>query len=304
MKIGYYPGCSLHGSAKEFDLSTRAVCAEVGLELVEIEDWNCCGATAAHAISEDLAIGLAARNLALASQQGLETILAPCAACFGRLKVAAKALAAGHADLPEGLDARAAAGVKVHNILDGLLNIAGLESIRRRVRQPISGLRPAAYYGCLLVRPPEIAEFDDPENPTSMERILEAVGAQPVEWYHKVECCGASLAVTNTPSAVRLVTDILAHAKSAGANCIAVACPMCQTNLDTRQAAAASRLAVGAKHAAPFDLPVLYVTELLGLAFGIYPLKLGLGRHIVDATRLLGIAFAEPGVATRTGGRV
>jgi heterodisulfide reductase subunit B len=286
MRIAYYPGCSLHASAKEFDLSTRAVCAALGLELVEIEDWNCCGATAAHAINDDLAIGLAGRNLALAVRQGLDAVLAPCAACFGRLKYAAKALGAGHGTLPEDLDARAAAGVRVHNILDALLNLAGLEAIRQRASKPISGVRPAAYYGCLLVRPPEIAEFDDPENPTSMERILSAAGAQPVEWYHKLECCGASLAVTNTPSAVRLCAQILAHAKAAGADCIAVACPMCQTNLDTRQAAAAARLGTD------LDLPVVYVTELLGLAFGIEPAKLGLRRHIVDAMRLARAAFA------------
>lgn len=296
MKIAYYPGCSLHATAKEFDLSTRAVCAELDLELVEIEDWNCCGATAAHAINDDLAVGLAGRNLALAAAQGFERVLAPCAACFGRLKFAARALRAGHAGLPDELDARAAAGVKVFNILDALLNLAGLERIQQRAAKPISGLRPAAYYGCLLVRPPEIAEFDDPENPTSMERVLSAAGAQPVEWYHKVECCGASLAVTNTASVVRLVADILGHAKAAGANCVAVACPMCQTNLDTRQAAAAARLGE------ELDLPIVYITELLGLAFGITPNRLGLGRHIVDATRLARVAFVATKAAAATGG--
>ncbi|HUT75444.1 MAG TPA: CoB--CoM heterodisulfide reductase iron-sulfur subunit B family protein [Armatimonadota bacterium] len=280
MKIGYYPGCSLHATAKEFDLSTRAVCAAVGLELVEIEDWNCCGASAAHAISDDLAVGLAGRNLALAAQQGLDAVLAPCAACFGRLKYAAQHLAADGAELPAGLDARAAAGVRVHNILDALLHLAGLERIREAASKPLAGLRPAAYYGCLLVRPPQVAEFDDPENPTSMEQILGAVGAEPVEWYHRLECCGASLAVTNTPSAVRLVAEILGAAKAAGADCVAVACPMCQTNLDTRQAAAAARLGE------TLDLPIVYITELLGLAFGITPNRLGLGRHIVDAMRL------------------
>ena len=296
MRIGYYPGCSLHATAKEFDLSTRAVCAELDLELVEIEDWNCCGATAAHAINDDLAVGLAGRNLALAAAQGFERVLAPCAACFGRLKFAARALRAGHAGLPDELDARAAAGVKVFNILDALLNLAGLERIQQRAAKPISGLRPAAYYGCLLVRPPEIAEFDDPENPTSMEQVLSAAGAQPVQWYHKVECCGASLAVTNTASVVRLVADILGHAQAAGANCVAVACPMCQTNLDTRQAAAAARLGE------ELDLPVVYITELLGLAFGITPNRLGLGRHIVDATRLARVAFVETKAAAATGG--
>lgn len=296
MKIAYYPGCSLHATAKEFDLSTRAVCAELDLELVEIEDWNCCGATAAHAINDDLAVGLAGRNLALAAAQGFERVLAPCAACFGRLKFAARALRAGHAGLPDELDARAAAGVKVFNILDALLNLAGLERIQQRAAKPISGLRPAAYYGCLLVRPPEIAEFDDPENPTSMERVLSAAGAQPVQWYHKVECCGASLAVTNTASVVRLVADILGHAKAAGANCVAVACPMCQTNLDTRQAAAAARLGE------ELDLPIVYITELLGLAFGITPNRLGLGRHIVDATRLARVAFVATKAAAATGG--
>ena len=296
MRLGYYPGCSLHATAKEFDLSTRTVCDALGLELVEIEDWNCCGATAAHAISDELAVGLAGRNLALAAQQGLDSVLAPCAACFGRLKHAAKALGSGEADLPAGLDARAAAGVRVHNILDALLNLAGLERIREKSVTPIAGLHPAAYYGCLLVRPPEIAEFDDPENPTSMEQILGAAGAQPAEWYHKLECCGASLAVTNTPSAVRLVADILSHAKAAGADCVAVACPMCQTNLDTRQAAAAARLSE------ELDLPIVYVTELLGLAFGIAPRKLGLGRHIVDATRLTQIAFTPAAEAAASGG--
>jgi heterodisulfide reductase subunit B len=296
MRLGYYPGCSLHATAKEFDLSTRTVCDALGLELVEIEDWNCCGATAAHAISDELAVGLAGRNLALAAQQGLDSVLAPCAACFGRLKHAAKALGSGEADLPAGLDARAAAGVRVHNILDALLNLAGLERIREKSVTPIAGLHPAAYYGCLLVRPPEIAEFDDPENPTSMEQILGAAGAQPAEWYHKLECCGASLAVTNTPSAVRLVADILSHAKAAGADCVAVACPMCQTNLDTRQAAAAARLSE------ELDLPIVYITELLGLAFGIAPRKLGLGRHIVDATRLTQIAFTPAAEAAASGG--
>jgi heterodisulfide reductase subunit B len=296
VKIAYYPGCSLHTTAKEFDLSTRAVCAALGVELVEVEDWNCCGATAAHAMSDSLAIGLAGRNLALAAGQGMNELLAPCAACFGRLRYAAKALGAGARGLPESLDARAAAGVKVHNILDFLLNFVGLERIRQQVSKPISGLQPAAYYGCFLVRPPEIAEFDDPENPTSMEQILEAVGAQPVEWHHKVECCGGSLAVTNTASVVRLVADILAHAKSAGANCVAVACPMCQTNLDTRQAAAAARLG------GQLDIPVVYITELVGLAFGIEPAKLGLRRHIVDAMRLPRTAFSRPAELAATGG--
>lgn len=296
MEVAYYPGCSLHATAKEFDLSTRAVCGALGLKLVEIEDWNCCGATAAHAMSDDLAVGLAGRNLALAARQGMTAVLAPCAACFGRLKHAAKALAAGAGELPDDLDDQAAAAVKVYNILDALLNLVGVERLQEQVTKPISGLRPAAYYGCLLVRPPEIAEFDDPENPTSMERILAAVGAEPVEWYHKVECCGASLAVTNTPSAVRLVADILTHAQSAGANCVAVACPMCQTNLDTRQAAA------GQRSGAELDLPILYITELVGLALGLDPKQLGLGRHIVDATRLVKVAFEHPEQPAAAGG--
>lgn len=296
IRIGYYPGCSLHASAKEFDLSTRAVFRELGFDLIEVEDWNCCGATAAHAVNDDLAVGLAGRNLALAAQQGFDSVLAPCAACFGRLKYAAKALSAAEAELPAGLDARAASGVKVHNILDALLNVAGVDLIQEHNKRNISGLRPAAYYGCLLVRPPEVAEFDDPENPTSMEQILSAAGAQPVEWYHRLECCGASLAVTNTPSAVRLVSDILVHAKSAGANCVAVACPMCQTNLDTRQAAAAARLGEA------LDLPIVYVTELVGLAFGLDPAKLGFGRHIVDAMRLARVASKKAEEPATTGG--
>jgi heterodisulfide reductase subunit B len=284
MRIAYYPGCSLEGTAIEFDLSARAVCEALGIELVEVEDWNCCGATSAHFTNHDLAIALAARNLGLAQATGADQVTAPCAACFSRLKFAEHEL---HEE-PERLGAmleRAEiayrGGMVVHSLLETMVADYGIEAIKAKATQSLNGLRVACYYGCLLVRPPKVVEFDDAENPRSMDDLLAAVGAEPVDWAYRIECCGGGLALGRADIVRKLVGDILDNAIACGAECIAVACPLCQGNLDWRQSEAA------AQRDRTYDLPIYYFTQLLGVALGVPPHQLGVEKHITPAAALL-----------------
>jgi len=284
MRYAYYPGCSLQGTAKEYDLSARAVCRALGIELKEIPDWNCCGASSAHATNHLLALALPARVLALAEREGLPEIAAPCAACFNRLAVTTARL--NHDEVARQrinnlieMDYRGTGRVK--SMVDVVVADYGLEALREKVRRPLTGLRVAAYYGCLLVRPPDVTRFDDPENPQKMERLVEALGGEPVDWSHKVECCGMSLSVSRTDIAVRLVNEILRAARASEADCLMVACPLCQANLDLRQPDA-ERV-----YRARYNLPVYYFTQLTGVALGLDTGALGLHTHLVDPLPLL-----------------
>ena len=254
------------------------MCQALGIELEELEDWSCCGATSAHSLDHDLSLALPARNLALASRKGLD-LVAPCAACFNRLKAAEQVLWGEDPWLRE-LVGRSGVEtgepIVVRCLVDALVNVVGLERIQEKVTRPLTGLRVVPYYGCLLVRPPEVTQFDDPEDPQSLDRLTLALSADCPEWYYKTECCGAGLSLTKTEVVVKLVGDILQGAKEAGANCVIAACPFCQFNLDSRQDAAAALLDT------KFDLPILYFTQLMGLAFGIEPGKLGLNKHLVS----------------------
>jgi len=278
MKFAYYPGCSLHGTAKEYGQSTAAVCRHLGIELHEIPDWNCCGASSAHATSKVLSLALPARNLAQAEQMG-EDMLLPCAACYSRMAETKHELS--HNDIlrhkvNEIIEMDYDAKGDVLHLLQVVAGDEGMALVKDKVVKPLTGLKVAAYYGCLLVRPPEVTGFDDPENPQSMDRLLRLLGAEPVDWTHKVECCGASLSVGRSDIVTKLTGDILEAAKAAGAEVIAVACPMCQSNLDTRQTAAERR------NAEKYDLPIVYITQLMGLAFGLDPALLSLNTHEVD----------------------
>lgn len=286
MKIGYYPGCSLDATSREYGESVHAVCAELGLELAEIDDWNCCGATSAHSTNHLLSVALPARNLALAEASGLSEVLAPCAACFNRLAVASHEIA-HDADLaarmPALLERPFANTVKVRNILDVLRQFA--PAIREKAVRPLKDVKVACYYGCLLLRPPEVAQFDDPEDPSSMEEVVSAAGATPVRWNRRLDCCGAAFSLSRKPSVLRLGAAILADAKAAGADCIAVACPLCHSNLDFRQKAMEAR----GVHA---DLPILFLTEIVGLALGLEGKALGIERHFVPAGAIAARAVA------------
>ena len=269
-KVLYYPGCSLHSTAREYDLSARAVCDTLGITLVESPDWNCCGATSAHSLNHRLGLALPARNLVLAEQAGLDMMTA-CAACFNRLKGTDRALAED-ADLREEvkeiLGVRNIGRVRVRHLIEVLSELPA-EVIRRRVVRPLSDLHPVCYYGCLLVRPPDAMAFDDPEHPRMLDRLLRAAGATPVDWSYRTECCGASLSLTRRDIVERLVGRLVAMAREAGARCMVTACPLCQINLDTRQSGEE-------------PMPVFYFTEVLGWAFGLEDGEDWLRRHMVD----------------------
>jgi heterodisulfide reductase subunit B len=263
-------------------MSTREICQTLGIELKEIPDWNCCGATSAHSLNKDLSIALPLRNLAKAEEMGLD-VVAPCAACFNRLKSADAAVK----DDPT-LQARMAENSGIHyqgkiHVLSLLQTIASLDDaeIKQRVKREFDGLKVACYYGCLLLRPPKTVGFDDAENPASLERIMADIGVETVEWPYKNECCGASLSLSKPEIVVKLTHDILSMAKKAGANCVVTACPLCQGNLDMRQPDIAS------KYGVQFDMPIFYFTQLMGLAFGVHSEFLGLRKLLVDPTPLL-----------------
>jgi heterodisulfide reductase subunit B len=285
VRVGYYPGCSLHGTARELDESLRAVAPSLSLELVEVRDWSCCGATSAHATSHLLSVALPARNLALAAEQGHDQVLAPCAACYNRLASARHAAASDAAlaeKLPELIGRPFPADVVPRNLVEILR--ARIDVLRERTVRPLAGLKVACYYGCLLVRPSEICTFDDPEAPVSMEEVVAATGATAVAWNRRLDCCGGAFSVARTGSVVRLSREILDAARAAGADAIVVACPMCHSNLDFRQKALVRRGEV--------ELPVLYLSELVGLALGVDAEALGLGRHFVDTRDFVARALA------------
>lgn len=296
MKYAFYPGCSLQSTAWDFDLSTRAVCRALGIELLEIPDWVCCGSTPAHSTNTSLAIALPVLNLQKAQAMGCQSVLTACASCYARLRTA-------NHEVRNDPEERARAeriterpydgGVEVRHILDVLTNDLGANKVRERVTAPLAGLRVASYYGCLLSRPPEVVAFDDAEHPTCMDKLVEAAGAEAIEWPYKTECCGASLSIGNSDVVGRLGHRLLSMARQAGAECIVVACPLCQLNLDMRQADA------GKAHGAIPDTPVLYITQLLGLALGLAPDALGLSALMVSAAPLL--EKCNAGAAQATG---
>ena len=278
--IAYYPGCSLHGTSREFDESLRAVLGALHVPIAEIDDWSCCGASSGHTTDHLLGVALPARNLALAEAQGYGSVLAPCAACYNRLSAAKLAVSDedGMAErIPDVLGRPFANSVEVQNVVELLQGSAA--AIEEKVAaalapNPLQGIKMAAYYGCLLVRPVEVCGYDDPEDPVSMDEVIDASGAEAVDWNFKVECCGGGFSVSRTASVVRLGRAIIEDARAHGAEAIVVACPMCHSNLDMRQKAMMER--------GEEPMPVLFVTQVVGLALGLPAAELGLDRHFVD----------------------
>lgn len=283
MKVGYYPGCSLEGTAREFGISVMKSCDLLGIEVVELEDWSCCGATAAHNTSHLLSIALPARNLALAEKQGLDQLLAPCAACSNRLISARKEMAENEAlcsEVAEIIEMPYSGKVKVLNYLDLILNL-GIENLGSKVTRKLDNFKIACYYGCLLVRPPKVLEFDDPENPQSMDKIVTALGAEAVVWEFKVECCGGGFTISDPTLVETLSHDIIENAEAEGANSIAVSCPLCHANLDMKQSA------INARFREKRKMPVYYISELVALACGASPEEAGINKHFVDSYELI-----------------
>ncbi len=265
IQIAYFPGCSLHSSAKEYNDSIKVSLGSLGVDLREVPDWNCCGATAAHSLNESLALALPARNLALAEREGL-SLFAPCSACYHRFILANRVLQKDEEkllevnELIEPLNYKGS--TEVRNILEILVEDVGLKRIKRAVKRPLKGIRVVSYYGCLLTRVPHSKASDDRENPVYMDRVMEAIGAEAVPWPSKMDCCGASLNVTEEAIVCRLSGHILDNAQAVQADAIVTSCTLCQMNLDLMQSGTKPEYS----HSA--GLPVFYVSELLALALG------------------------------------
>ena len=276
MKVGYYPGCALHGSSNDYEQSVRTCLGAFGVELDELDEWICCGATAAHALNHRLSVALPARNLALAKEQGWNEMLAPCPMCSMQLLKANQELGKPtvRKEMEEIVELQVDDTVRVLNVID-LLQKVGPEEFRQRVVAPLEDCKPACYYGCLLTRPPAIVNFDDPERPGSMEALLRVCGAQPVDWTHRTKCCGAGMTLSNEETVLELSHEILADAVDHGATCLVVACPMCHVNLDMKQPA------IERRYETKIGLPVYYVTDLVGRAVGLDDAQLGINRHFV-----------------------
>ncbi|HEU0295411.1 MAG TPA: CoB--CoM heterodisulfide reductase iron-sulfur subunit B family protein [Anaerolineales bacterium] len=271
MSYSYYPGCSLHSTGLEYGLSTRAVFQHLQLELKELLDWNCCGASSAHIFDHTLALALPARTLALAQAFGRD-LVTPCAACYNRLQGADHAMRTDprvRSEMESLLGFQYTGAVAVRPVLAVLYEDIGVERIAAQVRHPLTGLKVVTYYGCLLVRPPEIAQFDDPDNPQVMAALLRAVGAEVMPWSHATDCCGGSLSLGRSDVVGQLVGKLASRATEAGADAIVTACPLCQVNLEMRQTTAPK-------------VPTFYFTELLGLAFGLPEATKWWKKHLID----------------------
>jgi heterodisulfide reductase subunit B len=284
MTYAYYPGCSLHSTGKEYDASFRAVCRRLGIELVEVKDWVCCGTTAAHALSWRLALALPLKNLAEAEKQGLTELLAPCASCFSRFKFALHEIEKKpqlREEMEDVVEHKFGEGVKVIHPLEVFSSQDWLGRLASLGGGKLRGLKVVCYYGCLLTRPPEVTRFDNCENPQSMDRVLGALGASVLDWGCKTDCCGASHSLTRTDIVRKLSHDILEGAREAGAEAVAVACPLCHLNLDTRQKE------IEREFGTSYNLPVFYFTQLVGIALGVPARRLLLDRHFVDTRAAL-----------------
>jgi len=290
MRYGYYPGCSLGSTARPYEVSTKAIAGPLGIELHELEDWNCCGATEYFAINKVAAYSLVGRNLALAAdQESSGQLVAPCSACYLNLKktdqnmhkfprlagVINEALAAGGLSYEPGT-------VTVRHLADVVINDVGTKAIAEKVTHPLTGLRLAPYYGCVVVRP-KMGEppLDDTEQPMFLDKLLESLGAEVVEFPLKAQCCGGHMAQISAETGFEMIRRLLHNAAESEADAIVTLCPMCQLNLDAYQSN------VNRHFGTDYNLPVLYFTQMIGLAMGMAPKELGVGKEIVSAAAAL-----------------
>ena len=289
-KYAFYPGCTLHSTGVEFGLSSELVCDALGLEMVEIEDWNCCGASSAHSMDHTLFLALPARNLAKAQETGLGDLAIPCAACYSRLAAADLALQEDEAfrsQIESVLGFEYEGRVRPRSLLDIMANDLSREQLAAKVKKPLAGLKVASYYGCLLVRPPAYTGlWDDPEHPQSMDYVSELLGAEAVAWSYGVDCCGGSLTLNRSDVVVHLVDKLARAAREAGAEALVTACPMCMANVDGRQKYRGGPPLPRPAKPDYEPLPIFYFTELMALAYGL-PLSKALGKHLVDPRPLL-----------------
>jgi len=283
MEFGYYPGCSLSGTAKEFDKSLKAVLKVLDVNLLEIQNWSCCGASSAHVTNHLLSVALPVRNIIEAKKQGLNEIVAPCAACYNRLVSAQHEMKLDEklrTKIEDLVEEKYQGSAEVYNLIQ-LFQKTGLEEIKSKKKADLSDIKVACYYGCLLVRPHSLANFDDAEDPVSMEEIVTATGAKPLDWNFKTECCGAAHSIAHKDIVLKLSKNILDDAIRNGADVIVTACPMCHSNLDMRQ------WSIVRSDKDFKSIPVLYLSQLIGLALGLNKKELGIDLHFISVDPVL-----------------
>lgn len=282
--IGYYPGCSLHVTGIEYHLSTEAVAHQLGLKLAEPKGWVCCGTSPAHNTNHYRAIKLPMQTLALAQQQGMSYLTAPCAACYSRFRVAMHEVE-HDAELRKKIAADIGydyqGGIQVDSLLTTITDRVGYEAAAKPIVKPLNGLKVACYYGCLLTRPPKVTGEEHFEYPTNMDELMRVMGAEPVDWSYKTDCCGGSLSLNTLDVALDLSHKIMKNAKECGADLVVTACPLCHINLDARQKQINDVYPDGA------CIPVVYFTQLMGIAYGVSPKTLGLPKHFSDGIGVL-----------------
>ncbi len=278
-EVGYYPGCSLHSLAKEFNLSAIAVLETLDRKPIEPKGWICCGSSPAHRVDHRISVKMPLESLILYEQEGVSEVTLPCAMCFNRFRAAARELRLDPTlkrELDQEVGTEFQNNLVISSLLDYVVERIGLETIAEKVQKPLEGLKVACYYGCLLTRPPEITGSTEPEYPMAMDHLVKTLGATPVDWDRKVACCGASLSLTRTDLVFEMTGGILRNAHARGADVVAVACPMCHANLDGRQAQIEGLE----------PIPTLYFTQLMALAFG-QPKDAALKYNMVDPRPLL-----------------
>ena len=276
--VAYYPGCSLHSSATEFDHSTRAVCEAVGLRLIEPDGWQCCGASAAHRADPQSALRLPMENLALIEQSGFNEVAMPCAACFNRHKAAQYEIHRNpqhKATVDKVIGYEYQDQVKVTTMVQSLLSNVGIEKIHQMVKKPLTDLNVVCYYGCLLTRPPQVTQAEHPDNPTDMDELIRALGAEVHDWSYKTCCCGAAHSLTRPDIVIKLSSSLIENARQSGAEAIVVSCPLCHMNLDSRQMDTDN------------PLPILYFSQLMAIALGLPVKAAALNKNLVNPSPLL-----------------
>lgn len=282
MKYAYYPGCSLHSSASEYNDSIKAVCNKLDIDLWEIPGWTCCGASSAHSVDHLLGLAIPARNLIEAEKEGLD-VLAPCAACWQRL-VRVNQEIKQSPEMKEKISKAVGTEIKgtskIVSMFEAVL-ATNLSNIAEKVTRPLKGLKIACYYGCYYLKPPKLTGLDNPENPHLLDDIMQTCGAETVNWPYKTECCGASLVFYDVNTVLGMSKRVLNVARNANVDAIVTACPLCQSNLDMRQGQINKHLGTD------FNIPIFYFTELLAYAMGVSPKEFGIDKHCVDARNVL-----------------
>ena len=278
--IGYYPGCSLEGTASEYNESTRAITAALGLRLIELDGWVCCGSSPGHKIDPELALRLPLENLVLAEKNGFSEVTMPCASCYNRHKAALYEIRhheEAKEQMAEAMGYQFQDSIRVTSLAESIFQHVEATTLAEKVQNPLKGLKVVCYYGCLLTRPPEVTEAQHPENPTQLDDLMTAMGAEVIDWSYKTSCCGAAHSAVRPDIVIHLSQGLIEAARLAGADAIAVACPLCHLNLDARQ--------MQMDVADP--MPVLYFTQLMALALGL-PIKVAmLGKNLVDPRPVL-----------------